>query len=137
MLCTTGDGAFASPPVVHSDFSHLPLCQYINHDLGSQPERVDKSLTIGENIDLPLGGHVVLEQFLLLFGEGVGQRVPGSHNFVQRLGVLAVALEAALAGANIAEIKIFQNQHLRSSSAVDELVQDDLFHPVPIAKAVG
>ena len=96
-------------------FSHLTVCQYIDHDLSRKTERTDEGLTIGEHIDLPLGGHVVLEHFLLLFGEGVGQRVPGSHNFVQRLGVLAVALEAALAGANIAEVKIFQNQHLDTS----------------------
>jgi len=90
-------------------------------------------LTIGEYIYLPLGGHVVFEQFLLLFGEGVGQHISGFHKLIQRVGVLAVALEAALSGTHIAEVKIFQNQHLDTSSAVDELIQHDLFCPVPNA----
>ena len=71
--------------------------------------------SIGYHIDLPLGGHVVLEYFLLLFGERVGQRISGFHKFVQRFRILGVAFEAALAGANVTEIKIFQNQHLDTS----------------------
>jgi hypothetical protein len=43
--------------------------------------------------------------------------------------VQTAAPEAALAGADIAEIKTFQNQHLDTSSAVDEFVHHDLFHP--------
>ena len=97
---------------------------------GRKTKSVDEGLTIGQHVDLPLGGHVILEQFLLLFGERVGQCVPSSDDFIQSFRVLAVALETALAGANIAEVKIFQYQHFDTSSAVDEFVQNDLFCPV-------
>ena len=88
-------------------FSHLPLGQHIDHDLSRKTERIDERLAIGEHIDLTLGGHVVFELFFLLFSEGVGQRISGSYDFIQRLGVLAVPLEAALAWAHIAEIEVF------------------------------
>jgi hypothetical protein len=94
---------------------------------------IKESLTIGEHIDLPLGGHVLLEHFLLLFGEGVCQGVSRFYDLIQRLCILAVALKAALTGANVAEVKIFQNQRLGTSSAVDEIVKDNLFRPVPDA----
>ena len=92
------------PVVICLYFFHCSVRQYVNHDLGCQPKCVDKSLTICEHIDLPLGGHVFLEHFLLLFSERVGQHVSGFHEVIQSFRILAVALEAALAGTNIPEV---------------------------------
>ena len=55
---------------------------------------------------------IVLEYFLLLFGAGVSQRISGLYKIIQSFRILAVAPEAALAGVDIAEVKIFQYQHL-------------------------
>ena len=41
-----------------SDFPQMSFRQYIDHDLGSQTERIDEGLTIRQHIDLPLGVHV-------------------------------------------------------------------------------
>ena len=94
------------------DIFHLPISQHIDHDLCGQTKRVDKGLTIREHVDLPLGGHVILEHFLLLFGKVIHQRISSFHKVIQRLRILGVSLETALAGVDIAEVKIFQNQHL-------------------------
>ena len=47
------------------------------------------------------------EHFLLLFGEGVGQRVPGAHDFIQCFRILTVSLETAIARTYVAEVKVF------------------------------
>ena len=56
--------------------------------------------------------------------------IPDFYKVIQSFRVLAVALEAALTGPNITEIEVFQNQHLDTSSAVNEVVKYDLFCPV-------
>lgn len=68
-----------------NQFFYLSLGHHINHDLGGQTKRVYKRFTIGQHVYLPLCGHVVLEQFLLLFGERVGQGVSGSNKLIQSL----------------------------------------------------
>ena len=111
-------------------FSHCSVRQYVNHDLGSQTKCVDKSLAIGEHVHLPLGGHVFLEQFLLLFSESVGQCVSSLHKVIQGICVLGVALDAALAGGAHPRGKDLPESASRHPSAVDELVKYDLFRPV-------
>ena len=100
------------PVVICLYFFHCSVRQYVDYNLGRQSECVDKGLTIRQHIDLPLGVHVVLEHFLLLFGECVDQCISGFHKFIQSLLILTVALEAAFSGTHIAEVKVFQYQHL-------------------------
>ena len=105
-MCNWGAGHLSgfAAAIQNADFAHLSICQHIDHDLDRQTERINERFAIGEHIHLPLGGHVVLEHLLLLFGERVGQSITCTHNFIQRFCVLAAALEAALAGANVAEV---------------------------------
>lgn len=77
------------------NLSYLAFRQHIQHDLCAKLESKAKRLAIGYHIDFPLGGHVVLEYFLLLFGERVGQCISGSDKLIQRLGALTVALDSA------------------------------------------
>ena len=97
------------------DFFHRSLCQYIHHNLCAEFECVTEGFAIGQHIDLSLGGHVILKLLLLLFREGADERIPGFNNFVQRSGILAVLLKAALAGLNVSQIEIFQHLHLNPS----------------------
>ena len=90
-----------------SDFLHLPIGQHVHHDLGPQLEGITEGFTVGQHVGLPLGGHVILEHFLLFFCEGANQLIPGFHNLIQCLGILAVLLEAALTGMNVSQVKIF------------------------------
>ena len=62
--------------------SYLAFRQHIQHDLCTKLESKAKRLAIGYHIDFPLGGHVVLEYFLLLFGERVGQSISGSDKLI-------------------------------------------------------
>lgn len=49
----------------------MTVCQHVQHDLCAQLKSHTKSLAIGQHINLPLGGHVILEQLLLIFREAI------------------------------------------------------------------
>ena len=91
-----------------SDFSHLPVGQHVQHDLCAHFEREAKSLAIRQHIDLSLSGHVVLKQFFLPFCKAIGQCITGFDNFIQSFCILTVSLKAAITGADITEVKVFE-----------------------------
>ena len=105
------------------DFFHRAVCQHVHHDLCTEPECIAEGFAIGQNIDLALSGHVGFKLLSLFFRECADQGITGLYSIIQSLGVLAVFLETALAGMDVAQIEVFKYLHFGIlPSAIDELV---------------
>ena len=90
-----------------SDFFHFSFSQHIQYDLCTEFEGVTEGLTVSQHVDFPLGGHEFFKQLQLLIVKRFVQGIVGLNDFVQCPGILAAALEAALAGMNVSQVKIF------------------------------
>ncbi len=54
-----------------------------------------------------LSRHIVLKQFLLIFGQRLYESITGFDDLIQRFRLLTAALEAAFARVDRAEVKVF------------------------------